>query len=116
MDWEPRVGMKVVCVDGTRNDKCDGPEVWPTKASVYTIRGIRRSAFYGTTQIYLAEINNPPLRYWDEPEPYEGAFNVSRFKPLRERKSDISVFRAMLVNPPKELVPASYEMPNRSLE
>ena len=84
-----RVGQKVVCVDGVPDD---GRQfIIPLReGAIYTIRGFVR-AHYGRdeTCLHLCGIVNPA--------PYsECGFRAARFRPLVERKTDISIFHRML--------------------
>ena len=74
----------------------------PVKGVVYTIREFddQRSEGFGLA-LRLNEITNVP-HYSNGLEP---SFMVSLFEPVVERKTDISVFKAML-NPSREGVPA----------
>jgi len=97
-----RVGMKVVCVDGDMRVNWAG---WhpPTKWAVYTVREVRRSLdriTYGDTSLLLDEITNPL-----GPHGRECGFLGRRFRPVQERKTDISIFTAML-NPSQVTVDA----------
>lgn len=97
------VGQKVVCVD----DAFDwakhgyGDEVHPIKDQIYTIRELVTSQFWrlGEPCLILEEIRNPVRLYRRRDGgtgPYEQAFLVARFRPIVERKYDISVFKKML--------------------
>lgn len=74
----------------------------PVKGVVYTIREFddQRSAGFELA-LRVNEITNVP-HYSNGLEP---SFVVSLFEPVVERKTDISIFKAML-NPSKEGVPA----------
>ncbi len=80
-----RVGQKVVCVD----DIPSPGKVWytqkPTVGHVYTVSG-HGVGYYGDYPvIFVAELNNPLIGYRE-----------TRFRPIVERKTDISIFKAML--------------------
>jgi hypothetical protein len=104
-----RVGQKVVCVDGIFID----PRWYrslerPVEKRVYTVRGYASVEYLNATRepnvrclIYLEEIVNPPVM-WDFGVD-EIAWPALRFRPVVERKTDISIFTAML-NPSKEHV------------
>lgn len=88
-----RVGQKVVCID----------DVWPpyrhplillrpVHGEVYTIRFIEPAA-YGIG-VLLEEIRNHPSVFRDGAG--EPGFLARRFRPLIERKTDISIFTEML--------------------
>lgn len=90
------VGQKVVCVDagdingfGCRWMDDDAPTV----GSVYTVTSIHADCT-GDTVFHLVEIPRGPIarRQWGE----SAGYNVVRFRPVVERKTDISIFTAML--------------------
>jgi hypothetical protein len=88
-----RVGQKVVC---NRNTKWEGgfqDEIDPIYGHIYTIRGIVHYPF-GPAGLLLVEIVNAPRSY--EEGFYECDFQAPNFRPVVERKTDISVFTAML--------------------
>jgi hypothetical protein len=85
------VGQKVVCVDDSLSELRDVDEILPTKGKIYTIRAIVRRSSLG---FHLVEITNEPYRYRDGFG--ELSFKASRFRPVVERKTDISIFTAML--------------------
>jgi hypothetical protein len=103
-----RVGQKVVCVETWHlNGTGYGDEVGPVRGRIYTIRDIGfglNPAYPHSLQVRLAEITIPlrPYRGFPLQEP---GFSVSRFRPIVERKTDISIFTAML-NPSKQGVDA----------
>ena len=93
------VGQKVVCVSGPERDP-PRPELnplsywipnWPQTGAKYTIRGIDREGFEG---LLLEEIRNP-LRPFAEGHG-EARFDPDRFRPIVEKKTDISIFTKML--------------------
>jgi hypothetical protein len=103
LDWH--VGMKVVCVDAsTRN--YDPPRFRSLgtdlsgieEGRIYTVREILD--FYGMVGVRLQGIIRPLSRLGLE-VPYAAA----RFRPVQTRKTDISVFEAMLTGA-KPKVPA----------
>lgn len=73
-----RVGQEVVCVDEDEATKHYGIY----KDRVYTIASIFEKA--GAIFVYLAEVTS------------DGGWYASRFRPVVTRKTDISVFTAML--------------------
>jgi hypothetical protein len=85
------VGQKVVCVDDSLSELRDLNEILPTRGTVYTIRAIVRR---GSLCFHLVEITNEPYRYQDGFG--EVSFKAYRFRPVVERKTDISIFTAML--------------------
>lgn len=92
-----RVGQKVVCVE----DKPMLVDIFPYRAAVgvnlikgnvYTIRGVVFD-LKGTLCVYLVEARSPlpPLS-----NGMERPYFATRFRPLVERKTDISIFKKML--------------------
>lgn len=97
MDWEPRVGMRVVCInDQPRHWEEDG-YIYPNKGHIYTIRQVVFDNL--KTGLLLVEIHNPTLN--GDGEAY---FNCRNFRPLDERRLDI--FRSILTKAPSEKEPA----------
>lgn len=86
-----RVGQPVVCIKGVSGY---GTEIVPPVGGVYTIREF--GSFGG---IRLVEIINTPMRYIEGM--VECTFDVESFRPVVERKTDISIFRAMLNTTPE---------------
>lgn len=88
-----RVGQKVVCVD---DDPHGDNGIFPTKGKIYTIAwsGQWRHPAYGDTNpcVHLVEIKRPASKQIFCVVPYL----ASRFRPVAERKTDISIFKAML--------------------
>jgi len=90
------VGQKVVCVE-------DGPHCYfgpqeieyPTKGGIYTIRAIRSSNYKRDMQCLLVEIVNPEFDTVNDGrgEPH---FRHTRFRPIVERKTNISIFTKLL--------------------
>lgn len=96
------VGQKVVCIVGGKwnpNRNVKG-EIFPIENTIYTIREIHQNLdkLYFT----LIEIVNPLLPYKNK-APTELIFNEHRFRPLVEKKTNISIFTEMLNKPPTEL-------------
>ena len=101
------VGQKVVCI----NDEWLDPS-WvavpnrPVAGLIYTVRGHDYwdlPDLFVNDRIFLVEITNP-LVDWIECEQREGSFPTWRFRPVVERKTDISIFTQMLrTEPVKEL-------------
>lgn len=98
-DW--KVGDRVVCVDDEPHDRyspwaatgnnLDGLK----KGRVYTIRKIGLYSHYNTLLVWLDEIvrpkRGPIARQYGEV-----GFDPRRFRPVQPRKTDISVFEALL--------------------
>lgn len=67
-------------------------DILPVPGVVYTIKEIEPVELDGLVFIRLNEISNPI----PEGKEREAAFNSSRFRPVVERKTDISIFTALL--------------------
>mgnify|MGYP003496429940 CR=1 FL=1 len=87
-----KVGQKVVCVDDSQTPGCVWKADKPRKGSVYSVTEVGIHPLYGHLQLGFSEIKNSPLKY--------GRYAARRFRPVVERKTDISIFTAML-NPAK---------------
>ena len=74
-----RVGQKVVCVDASRFEQ------YLDEGRVYTITSI--NAPYLRVDCRSANVTGGPDDY---------GYDASRFRPIVERKTDISIFKAML--------------------
>jgi len=88
-----RVGQKVVCIKESSLHRTLCPVNNPVVGQVYTIRRIATYPGYGTG-IWLNEIVNQPT-----PTAFgilEKGFYIERFRPVVERKTDISIFEKML--------------------
>lgn len=81
LDWY--VGMKVVCVDAEH-----GGRPLLRKGRIYTIRHLEPE-FVG--------LQEPST--WSDEAGAEAGWFYSRFRPVQRRKTDISVFTAMLSKP-----------------
>ena len=97
-----QIGQKVVCVAG-KWDGGYGDEIFPQIGSVYTVRGIDLNRFGSrcTTGLWLCEIHNEKRRYRTVGF-VEASFASDCFRPLIERKTDISIFKKMLTPKRKE--------------
>lgn len=86
-----RIGQKVVCVDDTRLAGCDGtgPDVnrWISAGQIYTIR---KTTFRKSPLVWLQGVNRACVNF------YDSGFHASRFRPVVEKKTDISVFTEIL--------------------
>jgi hypothetical protein len=77
-----RVGQKVVCVDIRPTQS--GLKIPLTKGEIYTISAMDTTPDeFGGLAFYLAENDWSVFYHW-------------RFRPIVERKTDISIFKAML--------------------
>lgn len=93
------VGMKVVCVSPIINLNAYGDELIPVVGKVYALREIAPCSWSGIMSVYLAELVNPERRYiLPNGSAIEGepGFDAKHFRPVQTRKTDISVFTAML--------------------
>ena len=93
-----RVGQKVVCVDDAKDRSDVNYDPWGCKGRVYVISKVgmfSSPAYEPTLCVWVDGIYRPDWRGIDVP------FRASRFRPVVTRKTDISVFRA-LINPVKE--------------
>jgi hypothetical protein len=109
------VGQKVACVGGSEQRLPPHQRMFwrhwrqywgvatPAKGSVYTIREIRLRKD-GTLGLRLVEVINPACE-WNDAPPQEPWYHATDFRPVVERKTDISIFTAML-NPSDERVSA----------
>lgn len=91
-----RVGQKVVCIAGdlatdwtVYTFKLSAPE----KDGIYTIRGMLE--WNGECGLWLEELRNPLMSLTDGTFGEVG-FWASHFRPLVERKTDISIFQELL--------------------
>ena len=78
-----RVGQKIVCIDDS-NCTCGKPSGLILR-DVYTV--VWTSSYFGEPVVHLAE--------YQDMEGHSGAL-ASRFRPLVEKKTDISIFKKML--------------------
>jgi hypothetical protein len=83
-----RVGQKVVCIKGPRRHR---DLTQPKIGEVYTIRLIYPSSFTGEPGFLLEEIVNGL-----HPNGREYGFYADRFRPVIERKTDISFAHEIL--------------------
>lgn len=82
--------------------------IFPEAGKVYTVRNVYSDVFINgevTVGLHLVEIRNDPRMKFSTGRVGEIGFNASCFRPLVHRKTDISIFKAML-NPSKEQVSA----------
>lgn len=86
LDWH--VGMKVVCVDARIKNTFVARL---TENETYTIRAMFVSPTSGKIGVRLVGIANGIHR-----SGIERGYRASRFRPLVTRKTDISIFTAML--------------------
>ena len=91
-----RVGQKVVCIETWVRRNGVGDEIGPVAGEIYTIRdiGFLNPAAPDVVAVLLAEIRNAVHDYVDGRG--ETCFAAHRFRPVVERKTDISIFTQML--------------------
>ena len=100
------VGQKVVCVDVDTVSPAGGrgwlPSEKPKLNAVYTVIGVRM-LLCNRVVLDLAEIKRDPesMRQWGG----DAGYGAWRFRPIVSRKTDISIFTAML-NPSQVTVDA----------
>ncbi len=95
-----RVGQRVVCVRDAKDIIDHDPrEAGPQKDSIYTVREVllEDDGFY----LLFDEIRNQPRYYADGYG--EVCWHHEGFRPVVDRKTDISIFKALLT-PSKEKV------------
>lgn len=85
-----RVGQRVVCVSAPWERVRPTPWICPNLNSVYVVRDIVPWPNGKGASCRLVEIRNGPVGG------YEPSFDVVFFRPVVERKTDISVFTALL--------------------
>lgn len=97
-----KVRQKVVCINAKGGfinlcgEVIDSHEL--TEGAVYTIRSI--GMFDSVLAVRLKEIVRRKLALGYKPQPgnnWDQPFRASRFRPLVERKTDISIFTEMLL-------------------
>lgn len=98
-----RVGQKVVCVDDDWaswqvSDMRRAGIASPVKGNIYTVRSVEMMD--GDAFILLSEIVNPIIVYSDIGRGEQG-WDPVIFRPVVERKTDISIFKAMLNTTPE---------------
>lgn len=82
------VGQKVVCVDASNSPGCTwGPRERPVEDAIYTV-----------SEVGISEIGNPAIKLMELPRDQKEWtwFRSNRFRPVVERKTDISVFTKIL--------------------
>lgn len=88
-----RVGQKVVCVDASSRQGYSWHDDAPIEGAVYTVSGNFVGAD-GTPIIHLIELRrSAEAVFWYGPET---GYRASRFRPIVDRKTDISVFQEIL--------------------
>lgn len=94
-----RVGMKVCCIDDVVHTEWHRPDIkyignldGLRKGQVYTVRGMFMDHTEGRTMLRLVEIER---NIWCG---FEVGYSPLRFRPVVERKTDISIFQKLLVH------------------
>ena len=106
-----RVGQKVVCVETWTPGSNYSPNIvnGPVEGGVYTVRevGYLHPWYPDLVVVLLLELDNSGGKWTFRGAPYEWEppFAARRFRPVVDRKTDISLFRAMLT-PSKQKVEA----------
>lgn len=92
-----RIGQKVVCVDA-RGRFC--AETQPVLNAIYTISGLHVDED-GDLICHLVEIarSDSAKQQWNNPNL---GYDTRRFRPVIERKTDISIFTEMLTRKERE--------------
>lgn len=85
------VGQKVVCIFHMPENRRRADGVYPEKNGVYVIRSIFPDPVYGRELLRFEELTNPICDFG-----MEAGFDAAKFRPIVERKTDISIFTAML--------------------
>jgi hypothetical protein len=83
-----RVGQKVVCVDASPAEHGFVCFKWIVRGRVYTVRSL--TPYDGLLLEEVIDHTRPHLNG------RERGFKSQRFRPIVERKTDISIFKAML--------------------
>jgi hypothetical protein len=97
MECPFQVGDQVVCINGERNSKRKHTETWPVTGRIYTVRELFECS--GHIGIRLVEIVNPVYEYTQGV--MEMGWQPFRFRPVK--KTDISIFTAMLTKIPENV-------------
>lgn len=108
MEYPFVVGQKVVCVNDEDKDKTYSKYftyyniAMPTKGEIYTIREVFSTSI-GNVGVRLVEIVNPvtPFKNGTGEVHMEMGYMASRFRPVVEKKTDISIFKEMLNRSPR---------------
>jgi hypothetical protein len=91
-----RIGQQVVCIHDVSSPPANEFQNVPVKGSIYTVRGfvLPDVGYERTPGMLLEEVVNPAWEYKEGI--FEPSFHPYRFRPLIQRKTDISVFKRML--------------------
>jgi hypothetical protein len=90
-----RIGQKVVCIyTASALQQAEwAPAIFPVVGQIYHIRGIPDDS---PELVWLVEIDNSEIICGHFGYPADGAFPARAFRPIVERKTDISIFMRML--------------------
>lgn len=91
------IGQKVVCIASCCAPRAYG-EVVPAINRVLTIRDIVDAKCWPSAGLRFHEIVNSVRWYADVAGEMECVFDSRRFRPMVERKTDISIFQNMLTD------------------
>ncbi len=89
-------GQKVVCVDDSPS--VYGDESGLVKGDIYTVNKVMYSAEADRTCLDIVEVPND----WDNS--WYWGFRPERFRPVTEKKTDISVFKEIVTKVPQTKV------------
>ena len=106
MECKFYIGQKVVCIDNDLHEDFFGKKSRPYSGNmpiighVYTIRSLQYVKHCRVPGVYvrLVEIVNPIKSNGREDQ-----FEHTIFKPLEEKKTDISIFTDMLIKQPEKV-------------
>ncbi len=90
-----RIGQKVVCVDdGAREPRRWWPGCAVKRGEIYTIRGFVTAPYDGIPCILVEELRNIIAHKGIIDD--DAGYRIERFRPLVEKKTDISTLTALL--------------------
>lgn len=101
MDWEPRVGMRVVCVDATARPGRRWADDAPSQGTIYTISDVFIDV---DDDLVIGLLELPRSAVAHALFGGKAGYLPRRFRPLDERRIDI--FRSVLTQAPTEKEPA----------
>lgn len=96
------LGQKIVCIDDRWHHPNGLPPILPRKGVVYTFAGWESYVEPGNPNRYLYVEEIPKCQ--PDSSLRLVSFQASHFRPVVERKTDISIFKRLLQ--PREKVPA----------
>src|SRR5258706_185581 len=95
------VGQRVECIGSINMADVMYKEATPLKGAIYMVRGIDACHSDGYVGLWLEEIFNEKRRYANGFQ--ECSFDQRGFRPIIERKTDISIFIALLNPSPQKV-------------